>query len=194
MASLTKILTVTIPCTIMVISKAKKRAAAKKAAITRAKNSKKNSKKQSKIAIKAYAAGKKAERRYAKNHLTQKIVLTGKGIPDIITFDKNKLVFYEVKPHLQRTGYTKDSRWRESHSKQRLLNKDQKRVFKGLLDKKIPVYMVYYYRQRRGTKSKPCYTFEYKTIKLQKRHFVKSKGPDPSTMSELKDEMDRLRN
>ena len=176
----------------MAMSKAQRRAAAKKAARTRAKNSKKNSKKQRKIAIKANAAGKKAESRYARNHLKQKLVLTGKGIPDIITFDKNKLVFYEIKPHLQRTGYSKNSRWRESHPKQRLLNSNQKRVFKGLLKKKIPVYMVYYYRQRRGTKSKPSYTFEYRTIKLQKRHFTKSKGPDPSTMSELKNEMERL--
>ena len=88
---------------------------------------KKNSKKQRKIAIKANAAGKKAESRYARNHLKQKLVLTGKGIPDIITFDKNKLVFYEIKPHLQRTGYSKNSRWRESHPKQRLLNSNQKR-------------------------------------------------------------------
>ena len=165
----------------MALSKAKRSAAAKKAARTRKRRA---------AAKKASAAGKKAENRYAKKlKKEKKLVLRPTGIPDIITYHKKELVFYEIKPHLQRRGYKDNSSWKESTKKQRTLNKNQKRVFKQLVKNKIPVYIVYYYRKRTGTKTNPSYEFKYHVVKLREKHFERNIGTDPSKMNELKREM-----
>ena len=65
------------------------------------------------VAKKAYAAGRGVEKKYAarlwKNNNQ---VHVGGGIPDILAHDNRKgWKFYEIKPHMKRSGYSKNGRW-----------------------------------------------------------------------------------
>ena len=193
----------------MVASKAKRSAAAKKAARTRKKNKTKRSatakkaartkrrKKKngvtSAVAKKAYAAGRGVEKKYAailrKNHDQAHV---GSGIPDILAHDrKDGWKFYEIKPHMTRRGYSKKGTWHTAAEKSRLLNKHQMSVFHKLVSKREDVNIVYYYRKRYGSKTKPKYKYKYREVKLRKSHFKSSKGPDPEKMSPIPEDIQR---
>ena len=58
-------------------------------------------------------------------------------------------------------------------------------VFRQLVSKGEDVNMVYYYRKRYGSKTKPKYKYRYREVKLRKSHFKSSKGPDPEKMSPI---------
>ena len=192
----------------MAISKAKRSTAAKKAARTRKKNKTKRSaaakkaartrrRKKKKgvtpaVAKKAYAAGRGVEKKYAailrKNNDQAHV---GSGIPDILAHDRGGWKFYEVKPHMKRSGYKKNGRWYVAGDKGRLLNKHQLAVFHQLVSKGEEVNMVYYYRKRYGSKTKPKYRYKYREIKLGKNDFKSSKGPDPEKMSPIPENIQR---
>ena len=151
--------------------------AAKKAA-----NSRRKSKK-SRIAKRAKAAGTIAERRFvAQLKQSNNVVLNGKGIPDIIAHGKNGWEFFEIKPYKKRHGHSSSDSWYIASEKSRLLNSNQRKKFKELVLKGQHVSMVYYNRKRRGSKTKPTYSFEYERVRLQKRHFKSRKGPDPADL------------
>ena len=189
-------------------TKAKRSAAAKKAARTRKKNKTKRSvaakkaahtrKRRKKkgvtpaVAKKAYAAGRGAEKKYAailrKNNDQAHV---GSGIPDILAHDRNGWKFYEIKPHMKRRGYSKNGSWQTAGEKSRLLNEHQMSVFRQLVSKREDVNMVYYYRKRCGSKTKPRYMYKYREIKLRKSHFKSSKGPDPEKMSPIPEDIQR---
>ena len=192
----------------MVASKAKRSAAAKKAARTRKKNKTKRSaaakkaartrrRKKKKgvtpaVAKKAYAAGRGVEKKYAailrKNNDQ---ALVGSGIPDILAHDRNGWKFYEIKPHMKRRGYSKNGSWYAAGEKSRLLNKHQISVFRQLVSKREDVNVVYYYRKRYGSKTKPKNRYKYREVKLRKSHFKSSKGPDPEKMSPIPEDIQR---
>ena len=147
--------------------------AAKRAANTKRKN------KQSRIAKKAKAAGTIAERRFvAQLKKTKNVVLNGKGIPDIIAHGKNGWEFFEVKPYKKKE--LSSNSWSIAGEKSRLLRPNQKKKFKELILKGQRVSMAYYTRKRGGSKTKPTYSFKYELVQLGKKHFKRSKGPDPA--------------
>ena len=147
--------------------------AAKRAANTRREN------KQSRIAKKAKAAGTIAERRFvAQLKKTKNVVLNGKGIPDIIAHGKNGWEFFEVKPYKKKE--LSSNSWGIAGEKSRLLRPNQKKKFKELILKGQRVSMAYYTRKRGGSKTKPTYSFKYELVQLGKKHFKRSKGPDPA--------------
>ena len=147
--------------------------AAKRAANTRREN------KQSRIAKKAKAAGTIAERRFvAQLKKTKNVVLNGKGIPDIIAHGKNGWEFFEVKPYKKKE--LSSNSWGIAGEKSRLLRPNQKKKFKELVLKGQRVSMAYYNRKRGGSKTKPTYSFKYELVQLGKKHFKRSKGPDPA--------------
>ena len=153
-----------------------------KRAAKRAANTKKQQQ-QSRIAKKAKAAGTIAERRFvAQLKKTKNVVLNGKGIPDIIAHGKNGWEFFEIKPYKKRHGYSSSDSWYIASEKSRLLNSNQRKKFKELVLKGQHVSMVYYNRKRIGSKTKPTYSFEYKQVRLEKRHFKSRKGPDPADL------------
>ena len=163
------------------MTKARRSAAAKKAARTRKANRKKGV--TPSVAKRANAAGKLAERRYVAQVKKRKnLVLNGKGIPDIIAHGKNGWEFFEIKPYKKRHGYSGSDSWYIASEKSRLLNSNQRRKFKELILKGERVSMVYYNRKRRGSKTKPTYSFTYEKVRLQKRHFKSRKGPDPADL------------
>ena len=162
-------------------TKSKRSAAAKKAAHTRKAKRKKGV--TSAVAKRAKAAGTLAERRFVAQLKKRKnLVLNGKGIPDIIAHGKNGWEFFEIKPYKKRHGYSSSDSWYIASEKSRSLNSNQRKKFKELVLKGQHVSMVYYNRKRRGSKTKPTYSFEYERVRLQKRHFKSRKGPDPADL------------
>ena len=155
-------------------TKAGRSAASKKAWRTRKRRAKKKGV-TSAVAKKAYAAGRGVEKKYAarlrKKNNDQAYVSS--GIPDILAHDRGGWKFYEVKPHMKRSGYKKNGRWYVAGDKGRLLNKHQLAVFRQLVSKGEEVNMVYYYRKKSkyGTKANPRYIFRYNEVKLQTKHF-----------------------
>ena len=172
-------------------TKAKRSAAAKKAARTRKVKNQKTEAKRKKVAKKAKAAGTDSEVGF-KRKLERKgnLVLNGKGIPDIIAKKGKRWTFYEIKPHQVRRGYDNKGSWKTVGDKSRLLRKNQYKEFKNLVQKGVDVYMVYYYRKRRGTKTNPIYKFKYSEIKLSRRDFRNKIGPDPDEF-EIPEEIQR---
>mgnify|MGYP003708884051 CR=1 FL=1 len=83
---------------------------------------------------------------------------------------------------MKRSGYSKNGRWYVAGEKSRLLNEHQMVVFRQLVSKGEDVNMVYYYRKRYGSKTKPKYKFKYKLVKLGKDNFKSRKGPDPEKL------------
>ena len=149
-----------------------------KRAAKRAANTKKQQQ-QSRIAKKAKAAGTIAERRFvAQLKKTKNVVLNGKGIPDIIAHGKNGWEFFEVKPYKKKE--LSSNSWGIAGEKSRLLRPNQKKKFKELILKGQRVSMAYYTRKRGGSKTKPTYSFKYELVQLGKKHFKRSKGPDPA--------------
>ena len=162
-------------------TKAKRSAAAKKAARTRKRRKKKGV--TTAVAKKAKAAGTSAEKEYVRKlQKMNNLVLNGNGIPDIIAHDMDGWKLYEVKPHMKRAGYKKTGEWYVVGDKDRLLNRNQRREFKKLVYMGVDVNMVYYYRKRYGSKTKPKYKFKYKLVKLGKDNFKSRKGPDPEKL------------
>ena len=162
-------------------TKAKRSAAAKKAAHTRKRRKKKGV--TSAVAKKANAAGTGAEKEYVRQLKKMSVfVLNHNGIPDIIDHDMDGWKLYEVKPHMKRAGYKKTGEWYVVGDKDRLLNRNQRREFKKLVYMGVDVNMVYYYRKRYGSKTKPKYKFKYKLVKLGKDNFKSRKGPDPEKL------------
>ena len=171
-------------------NKTKRSAAAKKAAHTRKRRKKKGV--TPAVAKKAYAAGRGVEKKYAARLLKNNDqVHVGSGIPDILAHDRNGWKFYEIKPHMKRRGYSKNGSWYSAGEKSRLLNEHQMSVFRQLVSKREDVNMVYYYRKRYGSKTKPEYRYKYREIKLRKSHFKSSKGPDPEKMSPIPEDIQR---
>ena len=172
-------------------TKAKRSAAAKKAAHTRKRRKKKGV--TTAVAKKAYAAGRGVEKKYAARlRKNNNQVHVGGGIPDILAHDNRKgWKFYEIKPHMKRRGYSKNGSWQTAGEKSRLLNEHQMSVFRQLVSKREDVNMVYYYRKRYGSKTKPEYRYKYREIKLRKSHFKSSKGPDPEKMSPIPEDIQR---
>ena len=171
-------------------TKAKRSAAAKKAARTKkakkkkgvtsavAKKAKRKKGVTSAVAKKAKAAGTIAEKEYVRKlQKMNNLVLNGKGIPDIIAQGIDGWKFYEVKPHMQRVKKT--GKWKVVSENRRLLNSNQRREFKKLVWKGVDVNIVYYYRKRYGSKTRPKYKFKYQLVKLGKNAFKSRKGPDP---------------
>ena len=175
-------------------TKAKRSAAAKKAAHTRKRRKKKGV--TTAVAKKAYAAGRGVEKKYAaKLRKNNNQVHVGGGIPDILAHDNRKgWKFYEIKPHMKRSGYSKNGRWYVAGEKSRLLNEHQMVVFRQLVSKGEDVNMVYYYRKRHGSKTKPKYIYKYREVKLRKSHFKSSKGPDPEKMLPIPVDIERWKN
>tara|TARA_B110000014_G_scaffold223016_1_gene180475 strand:- start:387 stop:938 length:552 start_codon:yes stop_codon:yes gene_type:complete len=162
------------------MTKAKRSAAAKKAAKTRKANNQRSQAKRKKDAKKAKAAGTDSEIGFKKKLVRNRhLVLNGKGIPDIIAKKAKKWTFYEIKPHQMRRGYNSKGSWKTVGDKSRLLRSNQYKEFKKLVQRGVDVYMVYYYRKTRGTKTNPRYKFKYNEIKLTRKDFKNRIGPDP---------------
>ena len=111
------------------------------------------------------------------------LILNKSGIPDIIAYNKN-WKFYEVKPHRKKPI---GMGWRKAADEDRLLNPDQKKSFKEMLEKGKGVTMVYYYRTKLKKKDKykhPLYRFTFKTVSLKKSDFKRGKTVDPEIFEE----------
>ena len=133
------------------------------------------------VAEKAVAAQFKPEYVYSRK-LRRKnpkmLILNRSGVPDIIAYNKN-WKFYEVKPHRKKPI---GMGWRKAADEDRLLNPDQKKSFKEMLEKGKDVTMVYYYRTELGKKDRyghPLYRFTFKTVSLKKSDFKRGKTVDP---------------
>ena len=133
------------------------------------------------VAEKANAAQFKPEYIYSRKlrrKNSKMLILNRSGIPDIIAYNKN-WKFYEVKPHRKKPI---GMGWRKAPDDDRLLNPDQKKSFKEMLEKGKGVTMVYYYRTELGKKDKyghPLYRFTFKTVSLKKSDFKRGKTVDP---------------
>ena len=142
------------------------------------------------VAEKANAAQFKPEYIYSRKlrrKNSKMLILNRSGIPDIIAYNKN-WKFYEVKPHRKKPI---GMGWRKAPDDDRLLNPDQKKSFKEMLEKGKGVTMVYYYRTKLKKKDRykhPLYKFTFKTVPLKKSDFKRGKTVDP----EIFEEEDRL--
>ena len=138
------------------------------------------------VAEKANAAQFKPEYVYSRK-LRRKnpkmLILNKSGIPDIIAYNKN-WKFYEVKPHRKKPI---GMGWRKAPDDDRLLNPNQKKSFKEMLEKGKGVTMVYYYRTKLKKKDRyghPLYRFTFKTVSLKKSDFKRGKTVDPEIFEE----------
>ena len=138
------------------------------------------------VAKKANAAQFKPEYVYSRKlrrKNSKMLILNRSGIPDIIAYNKN-WKFYEVKPHRKKPI---GMGWRKAADEDRLLNPDQKKSFKEMLEKGKDVTMVYYYRSKLKKKDKyrhPLYRFTFKTVSLKKSDFKRGKTVDPEIFEE----------
>ena len=138
------------------------------------------------VAKKANAAQFKPEYVYSRKLIrknSKMLILNKSGIPDIIAYNKN-WKFYEVKPHRKKPI---GMGWRKAADEDRLLNPDQKKSFKEMLEKGKDVTMVYYYRSKLKKKDKyrhPLYRFTFKTVSLKKSDFKRGKTVDPEIFEE----------